>query len=100
MSWDCLSAEVAVMFADYSDREYEQQLTLEWWVRERRAVDQARDQKRRNDPHRIEYLRTLRANNAERQRKYDRDYYERNKEKRREYFRQRRAMQRETRRAA
>lgn len=43
MTWSALSAEVAVMFGELSNAdEYEAQVTIEWWVRERlRATGEA-----------------------------------------------------------
>lgn len=120
MSWDCLSAEVAVMFSDYSEREHDKQLSLEWWAAERLAVRQESNRvyravnktriraiKRRYRQDNIEivrayhreYARRWRAKNAEKaraaQREQKRRWKTKNREHFREYMRQWRAANRE-----
>jgi hypothetical protein len=121
MTWDALSAEVAVMFGDYSHAdEYEAQVTIEWWVRQRVEVKRENTriwrathktylreknrQWRHSDEGRRyhrEYIREWRAKNAERakaaQRKQKRRWKEANREKFRAYMRAWRAANRETR---
>jgi len=100
LSWDCLSAEIAAMFASYADRADGRQMSLEWWAAQQRESATERDRARRRTPHRIEYLRKWRAGNAERKREHDRRYREKNKERLRAYWRERKRQKAAERRAA
>jgi hypothetical protein len=40
VSWTQLEIELAEMFGDYTDREYEREMSIEWWASERAVARQ------------------------------------------------------------
>jgi hypothetical protein len=76
MSWDQLELELAEMFGEYTDREYERQMSVEWWATERFSVRRANQKLyRANNKGFIRQIkRNYREQNIEAVRKYHREY--------------------------